>query len=212
MLNNKAVISVELIIAALIVILTVCQPTIMLILLGTVSLYYRKKRWKDVGLSIPKDWPKTILTGTILGIVIAVFGFFIMSPIIQFLTGSAGDYSLFKNVQGDIFILIAWMAVNWTLGAIGEELAYRGYFLNRAMDLFGKNTTGIALSILLVSACFGFAHLYQGLPGVLDKFVFAAMLSIIYFAGRKNLLLPIVTHGVANTVAFLAIYFGLLAI
>ncbi len=87
-------------------------------------------------------------------------------------------------------------------------MAYRGYLLNRSLDLFGSHWPGYLISILLNAAVFGALHMEQGLNGVLNTGVDGAIFAIIYLLSKRNLWLTILVHGIGNTLGLLAFYFG----
>jgi membrane protease YdiL (CAAX protease family) len=62
-------------------------------------------------------------------------------------------------------------------------------------------------ALVVVSVLFGWAHAEgQGLPGVAQEAWNGLLLGILYFAGGRRLAVPIIAHGVSNTLAFVLIY------
>jgi membrane protease YdiL (CAAX protease family) len=110
---------------------------------------------------------------------------------------------------GNPRILLLFMALNWTLAAFGEELAYRGWVLNRFADLAGGRPGPLAWGAALVatSALFGWGHGGQGLTGMVQEGFAGALLGVFYLASGRNLTVPIVAHGVSNSMAAVLIYF-----
>ena len=86
---------------------------------------------------------------------------------------------------------------------------FRGYLLNRITDLFGRERAGIILALLVNAIVFGLAHAYQGIAGVVDTALAGLVLGGLYLLTGRNLWLPILTHGIIDTVGFLIIYAGL---
>lgn len=64
--------------------------------------------------------------------------------------------------------VLRWLGVIWTYAALGEELGYRGYLLNRVADLGGHSRPALMTGLLWSSALFGCAHWYQGPAGVIS--------------------------------------------
>jgi membrane protease YdiL (CAAX protease family) len=56
---------------------------------------------------------------------------------------------------------------------------------------------------------FGVAHAYQSVTGVLDTALAGMVLGLLYLFSGRNLWLPILTHGIIDTIGFLLIYAGL---
>ncbi len=211
LLDDKKFIFLENSLVILCIILNIIMPTLDLLLIGGLSLYFRHKGWKDIGLGKPTNWAYVVVIAIILAIVWQFISFFALKPLVENITGVRTDLSLFKSLYGNYAMLMLWLAVTWTLAAFGEEIAYRGYFLNRVRDLLGDNKAGWALGIIVVSLCFGLGHMYQGLPGMIDTGVFACLMGIMYVWNGKNLWLPIFFHGFSDTIGFLAIFFGILS-
>jgi membrane protease YdiL (CAAX protease family) len=178
------------------------------ILLGWISLRLRGRRWGDVGLAAPASWPRAILLGTAAGVAMELFSTFVSVPFLTRLTGAPPDLSDFRSTVGNLRILMIWLAVNWTLGAFGEELAFRGYVMNRAAEVGSRTRAAWWASLVFASVLFGWGHGGQGLTGMVQEGFAGLLLGIVYLASGRNLVCPIVAHGMANTLAFVLIYLG----
>jgi membrane protease YdiL (CAAX protease family) len=105
-------------------------------------------------------------------------------------------------------LLLLVLAANWTLAAFGEELVYRGFLMDRIAFLAGAGWRAWLLSLVATSALFGWAHVDQGPTGQLQAAFDGLVLGLLYLATRRNLAVPIVAHGVSNSLAFVLIYLG----
>jgi membrane protease YdiL (CAAX protease family) len=94
------------------------------------------------------------------------------------------------------------------LAAFGEELVWRGYVLNRLLDLLGRTRLGWLVSVAVVSVVFGLAHAYQNWTGIIENTIDGALLAALYIYCGRNLFAPIVAHGVTDTMDSLIIFFG----
>jgi len=56
---------------------------------------------------------------------------------------------------------------------------------------------------MVVSLLFGFAHVAQGVSGVLDNVLAGMMLSALYLTSGRNLWPPIIVHGVVDTTSLM---------
>jgi len=96
---------------------------------------------------------------------------------------------------------------------VGEELVWRAWILNRLRDLFGPGRGSWVAALVLMSAAFGLAHADQGITGVLENTLNGAMLGGLYLASGRNLIAPVVAHGVTDTIdvslMFAGVYPGL---
>jgi membrane protease YdiL (CAAX protease family) len=183
-------------------------PVVLFFFVGWGSLRLRHLGWRDVGLRQPQKWLLTVLLALVIGIGYQFLDIFIIGPLLERLTGQAVDLSQFNGLQGSLPALIISLILTWTEAAFIEEMFFRGYFFNRLTDLFGNRRVGILLALLVSSLAFSLAHGYQGITGILDTFLGGLLLGLLYLYARRNLWLPILTHGVIDTLAFLLIYAG----
>ena len=184
-------------------------PILPLILVAWASLHLRNLRWRDVGLKRPDRWLPTIGLALLIGVGYQVLDVLLIAPLMQKLTGEAIDLSQFGLLRGTLFLLLASLAISWTEAAFVEEMFFRGYLLNRITDLFGRQRVGIIIALIGNAIVFGLAHSYQGTAGVVDTTLAGLVLGGLYLLTGRNLWLPILTHGIIDTVGFLIIYAGL---
>lgn len=210
--ENRVIILLEVLLLTAFALFSGQNKVFYFLLIGWLSLWLRRVGWRGIGLRAPSDWQRTILLGVLIGAAYQVFSILLLVPFLHRVTGTALDLSEFASLPGSIPNLIFWLAISWIFAATLEELAYRGYVFSRITDLLGNSRWGLGVGIFLSAACFGLAHLYQGVSGVLETFVFGAVLSGLYLYSGRNLWLPIIAHGVNNTFGFLLIFFGFLPI
>jgi membrane protease YdiL (CAAX protease family) len=183
-------------------------PILPLFAVAWVSLHLRHQGWRDIGLRKPEKWLPIIGLALGFGIGYQALDTVAIAPLLQRLTGQVIDLSEFAILKGNLPALLTFMVISWTEAAFIEEMFFRGYLLNRFMDVAGREHLGVAITLLANAIIFGFAHAYQGLTGVLDTALAGLMLGLLYFLARRNLWLPILTHGIIDTVGFLLIYAG----
>jgi len=179
-----------------------------LLLLGWISLRVRKLRWRDVGLTRYRSWPVTIALGAVMGTALEAFQLLITQPILSRLIGKEPDLELFRMLTGNLKMTLLFIALAWTLAAFGEELFWRGYLLNRVADIFGRKQAAWIVNLLIVSIAFGLAHGYQGLTGWIEEGLAGLALGLMYLRTGRNLSVPIIAHGVADTIDMVLIFFG----
>ena len=68
---------------------------------------------------------------------------------------------------------------------------------------------GTCIAVLGSALIFGAIHGYQGITGIADNVLTGMLLGVLYLVGRRNLWLPILTHGAIDTVGLLLIFTGL---
>jgi hypothetical protein len=176
--------------------------------LGWASLRLRGVGWRGVGFILPKAWPRALAIGTLAGIAMELLSAFASQPLLEHLLGKPADLSDFQPLVGNVKLLFVVLVANWVLAAFGEELVYRGYLMSRVAGLAGGEPMARALSLVAVSAFFGWGHVDQGLTGQIQAGLDGFFLGLLYLGARRNLVAPIVAHGVSNTMAFVLIYLG----
>ena len=179
-----------------------------LLLLGWISLRVRRLRWRDVGLTRYRSWAMTIAVGVFLGALLETFQLLVTQPILARLLGRQPDLELFRMLTGNIKMTMLFIALSWTLAAFGEEMVWRGYLMHRVADVGGRRPRAWIVSLVLVSVVFGFAHGYQGLTGWAEEGIAGLALGLMYMRTGRNLCVPIVAHGVCDTIDMVLIFLG----
>lgn len=209
--HSKWLIPVELALVSLVFVadahhLIPVSKTPFLLLLAWGSLRLRGLRWRDMGLSRYRDWRTTLLLGIGSGVLMELIELFVTQPLLIRLTGKQPDLSDFYALNGNLKLTGLALLLTWTLAAFGEEMVWRGYLMNRVADLGNRSRIAWAASLVLVNSAFGFAHSYQGITGIIDEGFMGLLLGLLYLA--TNLSVPIVAHGVADTIDVLLLFSG----
>jgi membrane protease YdiL (CAAX protease family) len=184
------------------------SKTPFLLLLGWISLRVRGLRWRDVGLARNRSWPRTLVLGLGTGLLMEAFELFVSQPLLARLTGKQPDFSDLQSIHGNIKLLSLGVALAWTLAAFGEEMVWRGYLMNRVASLGKQFRMAWAGSLIAVNLLFGYAHGHQGITGILDEGLMGVILGLVYLGTGRNLSVPIIAHGVADTVDVVWLFIG----
>jgi membrane protease YdiL (CAAX protease family) len=179
-----------------------------LLILAWISLWRRKLGWKGVGLKKPPSWIRTILLGILIGLGYQTLSLYLIEPAIARWIGHLPDVSQFQSLVGNLQLLLIWLVIAWTLAAFLEEMIFRGYLINRLNDVFGRKSWPSFFALLISSMVFGIVHMYQDWSGVLVTGLFGFVFGAAYLIAGRNLWIPIIAHGVADTMGFILIYFG----
>jgi membrane protease YdiL (CAAX protease family) len=182
--------------------------TIFLLPLVWVSLRLRGERWSTIGFSWPERAWRSIAVGIVAGVALELLAVLVTTPWISGLFGVEPDYSDFAGIRGSLTLLLIFLALSWSLAAFGEELCFRGFLMKRLAQAFGGSRAAWIASLLLSSALFGWGHTEQGVSGWIQEGLSGLLLGVLFLLARRHLVVPIVAHGVSNTVAFVLIYLG----
>lgn len=175
--------------------------------LAWLSLRLRGLRWGDVGFAWFHNWPTTVALGVMAGFGIEVVELFGTQPLFAVFFKEMPNLSAFDRVRGNIKWLAGSLALTWTLFAFGEELVFRGYLMNRVAGLFTSPRIGWAVALILANLVFGLSHFNQGPTGIAENFIDGMILGALYLACGHKLAVPIVAHGITDTLDFLLIFF-----
>jgi membrane protease YdiL (CAAX protease family) len=179
-----------------------------LLVLGWISLRLRNMTWRQVGMAAPTNWPRTLLVGLIAGCAMEALELFVTQPILVHLFHQPPDLSALAELHNHPGVLALALALTWTVAAFGEELVWRGYVLNRIAEVLGSIGGRFAIAVILSSAVFGLAHYDQGITGVTENIIAGAILAFLYLASGRNLWVPILAHGITDTVDCILLYSG----
>jgi uncharacterized protein len=208
--TSKPAIFMELVLAAGLCFVRVFpfSVQILLVAFASLSIWLRGLNWNAVGLRKPKNWWKVLLLAILSAVLISVLVNLLLGPVVERLAGSSPSNTRFKNVRGNLPVLMGWLSVAWTLAAFGEEMGFRGYFMNRIHDLIGNGRTGWILALLLSSLLFGASHGYQGLAGAIGTAEVGLLLGVLYLVNRRNLWMNIFCHGFIDSISLISLYFS----
>ncbi len=182
--------------------------TIFLVPLIWLFLRLGNAPWSTIGLSRPGNLKRAIALGVFAGVLLELFAVFVTTPGISALFGVEPDYSELKSVQGNLKLLLVFLGFSWVIAAFGEEICFRGFLMKRLAQVFGESRTAWIASLLLSSVLFGWGHTEQGVSGWVQEGLSGLWLGILFLATKRNLAVPIVAHGVSNSLAFVLIYLG----
>jgi uncharacterized protein len=211
--SSRWLILVELAIVALIFVadahhLIRFSKTPYLVAFAWLSLRVRGLTWRSIGLRLYRDWPTTIALGIAAGIFLEAIELYISQPFLVRVLHKPPDLDAFNALHGNLKLTLLFILLAWVFAAFGEEMIYRGYLMNRVADFFHRTRWAWIFSLLAVHVAFGLAHAYQGKTGIIDEAFMGLLLGALYLATRRNLAVPIVAHGVSDSIDFILIYLG----
>src|SRR5664279_6364747 len=196
---------VEVAAACAAVALDLLVPTFVLLAMAALSLAVRRKGLGSLGLHRAPPG-QLVAKMFVFAAVWSLFQLAVTMPIANHLSGQKTDLADFTDLEGNIGMLLGLLLLSWTLAAVGEELAYRGYLQTRMRELFGSARVGLVVAVVLSSLFFGIAHSEQGVIGVFIITLDALAFSVVRYR-FKTLWASVLAHGFNNTIGFIAFFF-----
>jgi membrane protease YdiL (CAAX protease family) len=190
--------------AVLAVLLDLAIPTFVLLTMAAVSLLARRRGVGSLGLRRPAD-RHLVVKMLAFAAVWSMLQLGLTLPVANHVSGRTQDLGAYDGLQGNLGMLAALLVLSWTLAALGEELAYRGYLLTRVREALGGGRGAFVAAALVSSVLFGIAHTEQGLIGVLVVTLDALAWAALRWHYR-TLWASVLAHGFNNTIGFVAFY------
>lgn len=172
-------------------------------------LWQRGEGLAAIGLIPPTDWAGTIQSSLFFGALLALLSQMLIDPLVERLTGKPHDISAVEGIRGNLVALLSILLAVWVLVALVEEVLFRGFMMNELARVLGAGIPALAFNLLVTSALFGLSHWYQGPSGVWSTGILGALLGLLFISSGFNLWLPILAHGVIDTILLAFIYLNI---
>ena len=181
-------------------------PTFVLLALAGTSLLVRHEGLASLGFHRPAPTVRWFVAKMFaFAAAWSLFQLSVTMPLANHLSGHRQDLSDFKDIQGNVGVLAGFLVLSWTLAAIGEELAYRGFLQTRMRQLLGGGRAAVVVAVIASSLLFGLVHSEQGAVGVAIVTLDAIAWSIVRLRYR-SLWASVLVHGFNNTIGFVAFF------
>lgn len=197
---------IEISVMTLLVVFDVLLPSVLIIAVGMAFLFIRKEKPDMFNKSVWAKPVRFILITAGLGIALSVFDYAVVIPVLNHLTHTTQDMSTFSTLKGNIGLMLGLLAYSWVLAAVGEEIAYRGFFQNRIISLFANKALGTVIAVGVTSLLFGLMHSEQGIVGMINTAFDAIMFSVVRYR-YKSIWASVMMHGFSNTIGIVTFYF-----
>lgn len=197
--GHRALAALEVALATACILLDLLIPSLVLLLLAVVSLLVRRDHPGSLGLVRLRRPGGAALQ--VLGLAVAwtLLQLALLMPLAEHLTGERQDVSDFAEVEGNLPLLLALVAASWTLAAVVEEVAFRGFLFTRLREALGAGRLGLVAAAVGSAALFGLVHTEQGLVGVLLT-TFDALFFTWLRLRYASLWAGVLAHGFTNTI------------
>ena len=157
--------------------------------------------WSDLGFKLPDNWPRTILVGIFIAIVLQ------SAALLQIkLGGPSPDISSFDRIKNNPLALLGYLVIAWTTAGFGEEIIWRGFIMTQISRLFGEGKIGWTIGLFSSAIIFGLVHAYQGITGILMTGFTGIVFGLVFLYSKRNLWASIFAHAFTDSLAFILIY------
>jgi membrane protease YdiL (CAAX protease family) len=197
--------AIEVVLASAAVVLDLLVPTFILLALAGISLAIRRQGFASLGFHHIAAHSHLARKMFVFAAVWSLFQLGVVMPIANHVSGKEQDLSAFKDLHGNAGLLVGLLALSWTLAAVGEETAYRGYLQTRMAQLFGRGRGALVVAVVASSLLFGLAHTEQGVVGVVATAMDAVAFSVLRYR-YQTLWASVLAHGFNNTIGFVAFF------
>jgi membrane protease YdiL (CAAX protease family) len=179
-----------------------------LVVLGLASMRLRNGGFAALGFRRPDSWRRILLIAIAAAALRIVLGQFVIDPLTALVWPPAAAPAGVESIAGDIGTALMYLGIVWTFAAFGEEIAYRGYLMNRTADVGGRTTAAWWIAVVVASILFGYGHFYKGPSGIVDSGVAGFILGAAYLVSGRNLWTTVLAHGFIDTFGVVCLYFG----
>lgn len=187
------------------------NEVLVLAVLAIVSMRLRTGRfdWSSLGFRRPRSWRLIILVALAAATLRLLLSDFVIEPLASTIWPPQELPAGADGIVGNAANALIALGIVWTFAAFGEEIAYRGFLLNRGAEALGNTPLAFWLAATSSAVLFGFGHYYKGPAGVLDSGVAGMIFAAAYLATGRNLWTCVLAHGFIDTIAVAWLYFGL---
>ena len=132
----------------------------------------------------------------------------LLEPIWERVFGGGRDLERFSGVAGSPVALFKLMALNWTVAAFGEELAFRIVLMRGIAFALGDSRIAFGVALIVQAAIFGLVHMYQGPAGILGAAINGLIFGALTLAARGSIWPAAIAHGSSNSIGIMEMYLG----
>lgn len=162
--------------------------------------------FRDLGFKRPKRWLTVPLW------VIGIFVVFVVAQnIVPVLISSIievprPDMSRYDYIRGNLAAALTMGLALPLTAAIPEEIVYRGFLVNRLIDVFGASRRGAILAVVVQAAIFGAVHFQWGVGGLLVAAIMGLVWGFAFLLSGRNLWIVIIAHSAAHVAMIMQLY------
>jgi membrane protease YdiL (CAAX protease family) len=169
-------------------------------------VWYRGGTLAGLGFRRPERW--AIVPLQVLGILVAFVAVQTLAPLLVsiFISMPEPDLSRYDSIAGNVGAAIAMALILPLTASIPEEIIYRGFLIGRLSDIFGRNTSGAAMTILIQALIFGSVHFQWGIGGMVVTLIMGIVWGTAYLWCGRNLWVVILAHSTGHILFVIQLY------
>lgn len=162
----------------------------------------------DLGFRRPKRW--AIVPFQVAGILVAFIAMQILAPLLvsSFISMPEPDLSRYDSISGNLGAAIGMALLLPLTASIPEEVIYRGFLIGRLSDIFGRNTGGAVMTVLVQALIFGAIHFQWGIGGMIVTVMMGIVWGAAYLMCDRNLWIVILAHSTGHILFVIQLYLG----
>jgi len=183
-------------------------PILVVLALASMRLRNRAWNWTVLGLRRPVSWQRVLVLALVAAALRILLGTYAVEPLTSLLWPPAKAPAATAEIRGHFAAVLMYLPILWGFAAFGEEIAYRGYLLNKIAESLGQTRWADAVAVVGSAILFGFGHFYKGPAGIIDSAFAGVILGGAFLLSGRNLWTCILAHGFIDTFALFAVYLG----
>lgn len=162
----------------------------------------------DLGFRRPEKW--AVVPMQVAGTLVAFIAAQSLVPLIvsSFISLPEPDLSRYASVSGNLGGAILLALLLPLTASIPEEVIYRGFLIGRLSGIFGRDTSGAALAVLVQALVFGSVHFMWGIGGMLLTVIMGLVWGTAYLMCGRNLWVVILAHSAGHILFVIQLYLG----
>jgi len=171
-------------------------------------VFARGGTFADLGFRRPRRW--AVVPFQVAGILVAfIAAQLLLPPLVGlFIAMPEPDLSRYDALAGNLNAAVVMALLLPLTASIPEEIIYRGFLIGRLTDVFGHNTVGACLSVLIQALLFGAVHFMWGVGGMIVTLMMGIIWGIAYLLCGRNLWVVILAHSVGHILGVVQLYLG----
>jgi membrane protease YdiL (CAAX protease family) len=171
-------------------------------------LKFDKKNFSSLGFSFKTFNLKSFLIGTIAGVLIFSFLYFIFFPLLNYIVELPDtNVELYDNLKANTGLYIFLLIMGWLVGGIYEEIVFHGFIFTYIEKLLPRRIS-LTVGFLITNLIFALYHFQLGYDGVINAFLAGIGYHIVILMNKKNLWYGIICHAIFDTIALTFLYLG----